>query len=76
MFISAWFIKVTGSSSSSLRGGISRIASLAAGIFLIEYSIADFKLNASIRAVSFKAYVFPTLLTSIPLNLKQKKMNK
>lgn len=62
----AEFIIVTGSSSSSPLGGISIRASLAAGIFLIEYSIAAFKLNASIRAVSLRAWVFPTLLTSIP----------
>ena len=46
---------MTGSSSSSPLGGMSSKASLAAGIFLIEYSIAAFKLNASIKAVSFKA---------------------
>jgi len=34
---------------------MSKSASFAAGIFLIEYSIAAFKLNASIRAVSFNA---------------------
>jgi hypothetical protein len=45
---------VTGSSSSSFLGGISKSASLAAELFFIENSIAAFKLKASIRAVSFK----------------------
>lgn len=55
IFIKAAFISVTGSNSSSDLGGISNKASFEAGIFLIEYSIAAFKLNASISAVSFKA---------------------
>lgn len=41
-------------------------ASLAAEKFLIEYSIAAFKLKASTKAVSLKAYEFPTVFTSIP----------
>lgn len=36
----------------------------------MEYSIAALRLNASIRAVSFRAYVLPTLLTSIPSALE------
>lgn len=32
----------------------------------MEYSIAAFKLKASIKALSFNACVFPTDLTSIP----------
>ena len=41
-------------------------ASLAALGFFIEYSMAALRLNASIRAVSFKVYVLPTLFTSTP----------
>jgi len=67
--MSAMFISVTGSSSSSERGGISRRASFAAGMFLIEYSIAALRLNASTSAVSFNACVLPTLLTSIPAKI-------
>lgn len=61
---------VTGSSSSSFLGGMSSKASLAAALFFIENSIAAFKLNASIKAVSFKVYVLPTLFTSTPSELE------
>ena len=63
MFINAWFISVTESSYYSDLGGISSKAYLAAGKFLIVYYIAAFKLKASMRAVYFKVWVFPTLLT-------------
>ena len=66
MFINAWFIKETESSSSSDLGGISKRASRAEEKFLIVYSIAAFKLNASIRADYFKAWEFPTDFTYIP----------
>lgn len=48
---------------------MSKSASLDAALFFMENSIAAFKLKASIRAVSFKVYVFPTLLTSTPSEL-------
>ena len=54
IFISAVLCNVTGSSSSSFLGGISIRASLAALMFFMLYSIAAFRLNASIRAVSFR----------------------
>ncbi len=57
---------MTGSSSSSFLGGISNKASLAADEFFIENSIAAFRLNASINAVSLKTYVLPTDFTSTP----------
>lgn len=69
MFISAVLCSVTGSSSSSFLGGISIRASLAALIFFMLYSIAAFKLKASIRAVSFNVYVLPTVFTSTPSEL-------
>lgn len=45
-------------------------ASLAAALFFIENSIAAFKLNASIKAVSLRVYVLPTLFTSTPSELE------
>lgn len=54
IFIRAVLWRVTGSNSSSFLGGISMRASLAADIFFIEYSMAAFKLKASIRAVSLR----------------------
>lgn len=54
MFIRAVLWSVTGSSSSSFLGGISISASLAALIFFMLYSMAAFKLKASIRAVSLR----------------------
>ena len=83
MFIKAWLWSVTGSSSSSVLGGMSVRASTAASSsknrtlykhfslaanlqFFKVYSMADFKLKASTRAVSCKASVFPTERTSIP----------
>ena len=54
MFMRAWLCKVTGSSSSSFLGGISNKASLAAGLFFMENSIAALRLKASIRAVSLR----------------------
>lgn len=62
----AWFIKETESSSSSDLGGISYKASRAEAKFLMVYSIAAFKLNASINADYFNACEFPTDFTSIP----------
>ena len=61
IFIKAWLCNVTGSSSSSFLGGISRSASLAAAVFFIENSIAAFRLKASINAVSLRVWVFPTV---------------
>ena len=43
----------TGSSSSSVRGGASAKASRAAAKLFMLYSMAAFRLNASIRQVSF-----------------------
>lgn len=54
MFIRAVLWSVTGSSSSSFLGGMSISASLAALIFFMLYSMAAFRLKASIRAVSFR----------------------
>lgn len=69
IFIRAWLWRVTGSSSSSFLGGISYKASCDADSFFIANSIAAFKLNASINAVSLRTYVFPTDLTSTPSEL-------
>jgi len=58
--------KVTGSISSSFLGGMSKMASLAAGMFFIWNSIAAFKLNASISADSLRICEFPTEFTVFP----------
>ena len=61
--IFTWLWRVTASSSFSERGGMSVSASLAASWFFSRYSIAAFRLNASIRAVLCRVRVLPTLLT-------------
>lgn len=55
----------TGSSSSSLRGGISVSASLVASTFFMRNSIAALRLNASTSAVSCSVWLFPTERTCV-----------
>mmetsp|Transcript_6321 Transcript_6321/g.25596 ORF Transcript_6321/g.25596 Transcript_6321/m.25596 type:complete len:232 (+) Transcript_6321:2259-2954(+) len=66
MCISATLCSVTGSSSSSARGGMSVSASRASSKFFIANSTAAFRLNASTRNVERSAGVFPTDGASSP----------
>lgn len=65
-FIRAWLCKVTGSSSSSLLGGISDRQTAAFFMLPARYSMANLRFKASINAVSLRMSVFPTERTSIP----------
>ncbi len=57
------FIQVSERITKSYLGGISVRASLALSTFFRTYSMAAFRLKASIRAVSWRVNVLPTLLT-------------
>ena len=66
MLTSAVLCRVTGSSSSCVRGGMSVRASFAALWFFIMNSMAALRLKASTSAVSFSVCELPTLRTSSP----------